>query len=475
MKYIFTKEIQLLFKDVRFYIFIIVIMLIAIFSGLISSKKYSAIKAEENYQIRLYEDQLREKSKSSLSAAANYEHLALKRIEPTIFLAGSETIDFPNISIIGINSLFFGNPNLYYPQKTTKNRVWINTIIRPDLTFIIEVIFSFMIILLMHNIISDEKEAGLLKIILSNKIKRWEIISGKVLAGVFIVFIALSFCFLIQLIVIRILGEIQVTGEVLMKLPAMFLLSMIYLSLWILLSVLFSIIFRKSIISLSFLLLTWVLFIFIIPSVGKLLVQKVEGKLPSANEIRIMNQSFVDELFGEADENDASWRGGNLNFNKRDNHRKEKNLSPIYEKYVGLFNRQQYLIAQKRINQLNFIYKFGSISPAILYKKLSEDLLGCGIAKETNYLNSIQLFREKLINTFIELDSKDPDSFHLFFLPNYMSGKPIDPKLIPRFSEANINFFVQFEKDWTWITLLLMEFVVCIYLCNIFFVNIDPR
>lgn len=475
MKYIFIKEIQHLFKDIRFYIFIVVAMLLAIYSGLLSSKKYSSIKTEEDYQVRKYEGQLEQKCKLSLTEAAGMNHLAIKRIQPTIFLSGSEITNFPNISFVKINSLFFGNPDLYYPHKTTENKVWINTIIHPDMTFIVEVIFSFMIILLMHNVIADERKNGILKLILSNKIKRWEIIAGKVLAGVVIVSVALFFCFIIQLIVISMLGEIQITRVIFEKLPVIFFLSVIYTSLWILLSVLFSILSRKSIISLSFLLLVWVLFIFIIPSVGKILVQKVEGKLPSAGEIKAMNQSFEDELFSEAEKNNASWRGGNLDFNKRDNHIKERNLSPLYRKYVTLFNKEQYLIAQKRINQLKFIYKFSCISPAGLYKKLSEDLLGCGVAKEENYLNSIQQFRERLINTFVELDNKDQDSFHLFFLPNYMSYKLIAPEVVPRFSEVKIRLSDQFYQDGAWIFLLLIDLVICIFLANIFFVNLDPR
>jgi ABC-2 type transport system permease protein len=235
-KYIFIREIQEMLKDIRYFIFLLITIIVSISSGLLSSIHYDSLSKERDYLVNKYETQLKISCNQSLESASELNHVAIKKISPYIFLVGSETKYYPNYSSIDINNLYFGNPNLYYPTTTTTTEITFLNFIRPDMTFIVQVIFSFMIILLIHDTISKEKEFGTLKLVFSNGIAHYDVLFGKILASFFMVASSLIVGFLAQIIVVLIMNTIPVEKGLISIFIIILLLSLIYSFFWILIS-----------------------------------------------------------------------------------------------------------------------------------------------------------------------------------------------------------------------------------------------
>jgi hypothetical protein len=77
---------------------------------------------------------------------------------------------------------------------------------------------------------------------------------------------------------------------------------------------------------------------------------------------------------------------------------------------------------------------------------------------------------------FEMLDKKDEQSFHLMYLPGYMSQKPIENReSIPRFNQSSLSNFNILLENITMMSLLVIEIILLIYLSNRTFLKLDPR
>ncbi len=194
MKVVFIKELQSLIKDVRLFLFLAIVATVSIISGIISSFQYETIRSENDFLQQQYETKLRERCGQSLHHTCIWlDHLAVQKTTNDLFIAGSESINYPNYAEIDINNLYFGNPDVYYPKKSLSTDISSLKFIRFDMSFLVEVIFSFLVLLLVYNVISREKESGTLRLVLANHIPRHEILFGKIAACTLVVAVTLAF------------------------------------------------------------------------------------------------------------------------------------------------------------------------------------------------------------------------------------------------------------------------------------------
>jgi len=193
------------------------------------------------------------------------------------------------------------------------------------------------------------------------------------------------------------------------------------------------------------------------------------GRVPSEAEIRNFGDALHSEFMEIVGTKEKTGYRGEPRWSKADNHLYERNYLPINNEFEERINRFQYSVSKKRIDQLRFLYDFASISPGFLYQRICEALTGDGVEREYRFLSSIQRFRRELMRTFKQLDLKDETSPHLAFLPRYMSQKPIDPKLVPRFREIFPSSLELLAESWLWIALFLMEIVALFLMCHIAF------
>jgi len=209
------------------------------------------------------------------------------------------------------------------------------------MAFLVEVLFSLMVIILTYNTISKEAESGTLQLLLSNPLPRHEVLLGKILANALVVAISLACGMILQIAIVGLIGKIPLNKSLFIIVLLLFIFSFIYLLFWIVLSTLFSVVARSSNISLTMLLILWILSILIIPSLGRILDYKTKGKVPTSNQIARMQEQITQDLIFAAADADAGWRGGNLAVNALDNHSNERKLAPIFQRFLRSLNTYQ--------------------------------------------------------------------------------------------------------------------------------------
>jgi ABC-type transport system involved in multi-copper enzyme maturation permease subunit len=468
MMTIFIKEIKLLLKDFRLALYLIILLVIAVFSGIVTSRQFDAQQTEYLYQAQKYENELEKNCSKSLWNACDMEHTAIKANLPVSFIAGSALANRPDLAKIDINSLYFGDPFVYYPVKSINPVFDTQHFLRFDLLFIIEVLFPFFIIVLVFNSLSSEKEQGTLRLMLSNHVSRFQIISGKIVAFAIIVLISFALVLILHFFTLLIIGKIALQFLSVTNLMIFMIVSFCYLLFWIILSMLFSVLSNRSPVVITSLLVVWIFFIFIIPALGNVLADR--QKIPDTFNLKENHQRIENELFEK-----EGWRGGNVKANARDNHKVEKSFASAYLKYIEELNRYQYNVSKQRIDKWRKSYVYAGISPSVIYRSIGESLCALGTAREYNFLNALQEYRSALMNFFIKEDLKDEKSFHLAFVQNYMSWKSINPLKVPRFKELQYEALSSLKDNALSFTLLLIEISAVIILLYLRFMRYDPR
>ena len=469
MKFVFIRELQDLFRDNRFWIFLSIIVIITIYSGLVSSFNYESQNRQNGLLRKTYETELENACNRSLQSVSFMEHLALRNTNSLMFLSGDVSGNYPNHAYVNIPKLYFGNMDSYYPQKAVKSAVSLLPFIRYDLLFIVEILFSFMIIMIAYNSISKEKETKTLSLILSNSISRSSVLLGKISAYASIAFFSLLLAVIVQLLAVLLLRTIPFSFAALPQISIFLLVSFLYLLFWIVLSICISASCRKSSVSLTCLIIVWVTMVFIIPSSGRIFLEKWGKPAPSTQEVQTNYKQIEDNMWKEAG---VGWRGGNLRANAKDDHRPERILAPVYLSYLDVLDSYQYDVASRQIDQLDFLYNYSSISPSFLYHRIIEAF---GNKNQRSFLDDIRLYRKELMQTLIELDKRDETSFHLFFLQNYMSKKPVEKSLIPQFQEVKRTYAGIIQKNIFYIILFLCEILCVFVVCQFIFNRYDVR
>jgi ABC-type transport system involved in multi-copper enzyme maturation permease subunit len=472
MRYIFIRELQDLFKDNRIWVFLLVILLITICSGIVSSLNFWSINSQNQYLLQNYENDLEEACRESLQEVSYMDHMALRPVNPNIFLTGDIASRYPNHTYVEIAMSFFGSGTLHIPQKAISSGISSLPFIRYDLLFIVEVLFSFMIMIIAYNSISKEKENKTLSLILSNRISRTSILTGKMLAYSVIAAVSLLLAVIIQLLVIFFMHIIPIDISIISSIGYFLLLSFLYLFFWIVLSICISASVKKSNIALICLIIVWVTIVFIIPSSGRIFLEKWKNDLPTTQELKMKYEQIEKDMWEEAGKNNGGWRGGNLRANAADNHLSERNFAPVYLRWLDVIDDYQYEVITHQIDQVDFLYDYSTVSPSFLYRRIIESINNKG---QHEFVDNVRLFRKNLIQSIIEIDNKDNESFHLYFLPNYMSKKTVSRDLIPSFVEVDRTYTNIIHQNIYFILLFLGEILLLFVLSQLIFNKSDIR
>jgi len=472
MKYIFIRELQDLLKDNRVWIFLLVIIVITVCSGIVSSLNFRSINSQNQFLIQNYENDLEKNCKESLQNVSFMDHLALRQINPNMFLTGGISSQYPNYTYVELAMSFFGSRTFHFPQRTTSSSISSLPFIRYDLLYVVEVLLSFMIIIIAYNSISKEKENKTLSLVLSNNISRTSILIGKILAYSVIAMISLALVVIIQLLVIIAMHIIPIDISIISSIGYFLLLSFLYLFFWIVLSLCISASVNKSTISLTYLIIGWIVIVFIIPSSGRIFLENRGHKLPTTQELKMKYEQIENDMWEEAGKNNGGWRGGILKANAVDNHIKERNLAPVYRRWLDIMDDYQHELITKQIDQLDFLYNYSTISPSFLYRRIIESINNKG---QHEFEENVRLFRKNLMQAIIELDKADTTSFHLCFLPRYMSEKPVNKDLIPSFIEVNRTYSNIILQNFYFIILFLGEILLLFILSQFIFNKTDVR
>ena len=175
------------------------------------------------------------------------------------YIVGWENAEGTHVWINGIWTL-------EYPDENPNLRD-----IRPDYTqidwvLVISVVLSFVAILFTFDAISGERERGTLRLILSNRVPRSQILIGKFLGALLSIGLPFLMGALINLFLLNAVSHISLEARDWGQLGIIFLIATVYTSIFIALGLLISARVNQPEISLTILLLIWTVFVVLTPN-----------------------------------------------------------------------------------------------------------------------------------------------------------------------------------------------------------------
>ena len=142
-----------------------------------------------------------------------------------------------------------------------------------DFTVICQVVMSLLALLFAYDAISREKEAGTLRLALSGAVSRPTLLLGKYIAGMVSISLPLIASFVAGLLVIQFSPYVSFSGSDWGRILLIFLVSILYVSLFFLTGLFLSTRTDRPSITLMFSMCVWVLFVLIVPNLTVLLVE----------------------------------------------------------------------------------------------------------------------------------------------------------------------------------------------------------
>lgn len=142
-----------------------------------------------------------------------------------------------------------------------------------DFTVICQVVMSLLALLFAYDAISREKEAGTLRLALSGAVSRPTLLLGKYIAGMVSISLPLVASFVAGLLVIQFSPYVSFSSSDWGRILLIFLVSLLYVSLFFLIGLFLSTRTDRPSITLIFSMCIWVLFVLIVPNLTVLLVE----------------------------------------------------------------------------------------------------------------------------------------------------------------------------------------------------------
>ena len=284
--------------------------------------------------------------------------------------------------------------------RTTNN--WMRRFEVVDWVVICRYALSFLCIVLAYNAVSGERENSTLLLAMANPVARAEFLIAKFLAHFVILEVLLVLGCALSLAALVGTGVLEFNGQIAHGCALFLLCSSLLVSVFLLLSIGVSAMASTSASSLAFLVSLWTVLMVVIPQSSYLIAVR------SVNMEREM-----DAVCKRVDEQ--------------------------------MF--QQYQVARS-VNLL---------SPGYAFQYSVETFLGTGVQRMQSFLRQGWRYRDALRDFIRSRDSADPDSPHLRYLPGFLSTRPIDTTLIPRFQEVALSLPRSLAEGVFPIALLVLE------------------
>jgi ABC-2 type transport system permease protein len=362
----------------------------------------------------------------------------LLRPRPGLFIseAYEETLPQGFRFNAAVHSMWLMNPNVetsgaqVYGSISKKERLSDVLTYSPDLTFIVEFILSFFALILAYEAVTVEKERGTLKLIYSNPAKRAYFVVVKYLSALFTIGMALVMGLLLSLVLLNVLATVPFFSAIVVSFLLFFVVSMIYLSTFILMGISCSVSTYRSKNSLVLCLLIWVFLVIIFPkSTGIFLTQK-RFDVPTEEEINLTAQNARFETLDRLEkqlppEYRANWEKYHLSEQVlKMNYEADKSQQDILDFYL-----RKKLAAGKEFRRINFL------SPASLFEYSASSVSGTGLHHFENLWTQAQRYEEDF-TTFVKDENSVLDKGAFFYLDNdTISDKSIDFNAIPKFED----------------------------------------
>ena len=328
------------------------------------------------------------------------------------------------------------------------------TFLKIDWILIISSVLSFLALVFTFDAIAGEVEHGTLRLTLSNAVARRTVLTGKFLSSLISLSVVFTSGVLVNLLLLYLSGTLQLNAEEWGRIGGIFVVGLIYISVFIALGILISTLVNNASTSLVILLLIWVIWVILVPSMLGTIMSGLN--LPS---VRSSSSSVHFQRNGIKERYKA--RGLEDEVPKR-----ARPPTPATRLWAEFLNEEAreakrlnkvFLAAQ--IHQVQIAREVNRVSPTAIAKYAIESLAGTGFQRHLNFLKNAERYADQFNDFLIAADRADPDSLHVPFVREGMSDKPVSFESIPKFQDQ-VRLGEAFKGAVLDVMLLLLFFVV---------------
>lgn len=349
VKHIVLKEITDHIKGYKFSIVFISCFVLMGFNHLVMYQNYKSNLSDDNLE----------------SSTLRY---ITKNADPlSIYIAGVNDLtqrtlmfDSPkNKYIIDLQGINFSAFRQYFPLI--------------DFNYLVRVILSFLAMIIGFDSFCGERQNGTMKLILSNPVPRGIILWGKLIGNFLTLCIPFVFSSLFYYIILTLKNDVHFTFSDNIRLFSMMLVSLIYLSIFLIISLAVSASSSTLVISIIKNFIIWITIIFFIPTLSPLLSGYSE-KLPDGRKI---SDTYLINLIENNNQMQDSLVAENA----------------FYKYTSNVLDYRNKLRKQVRTIELTAL-----IIPSNAYNLCVTSLTKCGLEDEEHFRNSILKYHEDSFN-----------------------------------------------------------------------------
>ena len=405
---IITKEIQDTIMSPKFvftFLLCTILILISVFTGI---NNYQADQKEHSAAVAL--------NRKNLDSQTTYQGVAGLGVkinrEPQVLSTLVSGVQEAVGRVATVNIAF--DPNLVDSKYSSSPIFAVFGAL--DLTFIVKIVLSLFAILFTYDAIVGEKERGTLKLALSNKVPRDRLILGKAIGGFISLLIPLVIPMILGLIILMIYPNISLSGQDWGRLGLIFLMFLLYLSVFFTLGLFVSSRTSRSSTSFLLLLFIWVTFVTIIPKAAVMAAAQIKP-IPSVHEITAQKDSFLQEVQKQSIEEQTQWGSDHPRPTDQAeitkwNEELRQFLEEIQQRLTAKIDERNAAIERdyqiKVRGQQKMAVNLSRISPASALMFSSMSLARTGIGEYERFLSSIRTYKpiftkwinERMIRTY---------------------------------------------------------------------------
>jgi ABC-type transport system involved in multi-copper enzyme maturation permease subunit len=251
------KEAHDLVLTLRFAVGTLLTLVLAILAAYVGSLDYNARLASYQTKVKL--------NREGLSKTTTYSFLSPTLVRPP------EPLSILNHGLEGcVGTDFQVSVDTENTEATGENRgnEYLSIFSEVDLTVIVAVILGLLALLFTFDAVCGEREGGMLKLMVSYPLARWQILLGKFFGSWITLMLPTALACLLSLLVMGFTAHVHPGGEEVVRTLLIFASYGLYLSMMLLVGVVISSFVQRSSIALVFATFFWFFFVTIVPNLA---------------------------------------------------------------------------------------------------------------------------------------------------------------------------------------------------------------
>gem|GEM_PF-3676914 len=274
---------------------------------------------------------------------------------------------------------------------------------------------------------------------LSNRLPKDQLLLGKFLGGLFVIFGSLIISTLVAMFIMLIHPTITVTNSALIRILCMFTISALYLVCFYTITLFVSVAVNRPAISLMILLQIWIFLIVIYPNLG-IIISKQLVKLPTTEELsdrkRAVFEPYQEEYKKNRDAFSQMVRSGQRN---REIQLKNVELSA---KMTELYHQVDVDFSNRLTQQMRVAQNISMFSPAVLYDMIMQRFACTDIKEFDSFMQGVERSWYKYVERY-KLRYTDIEAYRKEKIPEFSyPSESLGKSLVATLPQWLITFLV---------------------------------